>query len=172
MLKVFANYSVLTVAAVVLAFLIEPDQSLRESSALALFWSWYNLIILIMASFICIEQPRRRKAERFPTNDVAYLTIEDRRYRFVVRDVSISGLALVGSPPAPRGTPVLLEFSGRHLNATIIRSGDSEFALHLTDSLLARSAMIRFVYSGRLHSGIGGISARRVMAAVVERLLR
>jgi cellulose synthase (UDP-forming) len=172
MLNVFANYIVLTTAAVILAFLIEPDQSLRESSALALFWSWYNLIILIIASFICIEQPRRRKAERFPTNDVAYLTVENNRYRYIVRDVSISGLALVGSAPAPRGTPVLLEFSGRRLNATIIRSEDSEFALHLTDSLLTRSAMIRFVYSGRLHSGVADINARRVMAAVVDRLLR
>jgi cellulose synthase (UDP-forming) len=125
-----------------------------------------------MASFICIEQPRRRKAERFVAKDVTYLTIENKTYQFDVRDVSISGLALVGSTPAPIGTPVLLEFSDRHLNAAIIRSGNGEFALHLTDSLLTRSAMIRFVYSGRLHGGIASISAGRVMAAVVDRLLR
>jgi cellulose synthase (UDP-forming) len=172
MLKIFANYFILTAASVVLAFLVDPDRHLQESSALALFWSWYNLLILIMACFVCIEQPRRRKAERFAIEDVAYLSIGETTYQFVVRDVSTTGLALIGKAPAPIGTSVVVEFSDKHLSATIIRSSNDEFAVSITDSLRARSAMIRYVYSGRLHASIASVSAQRVVAAVVDRLLR
>jgi cellulose synthase (UDP-forming) len=172
MLRIFANYFILTAVSIILAFLIDPDRHLKESSAFALFWSWYNLVILILACFVCIEQPRRRKAERFAIDEVAYLSIANRIYQFPVRDVSTTGLALVGRAPAPLGAAVTVQFFDRRLNATIIRSKSDEFAVHINDSLFARSSMIRYVYSGRLHSSISRVNASQVVAAVVDRLLR
>jgi cellulose synthase (UDP-forming) len=172
MLRIFVNYFLLTAASVILAFLVDPDRHLQESSAFALFWSWYNLVILIIACFVCIEQPRRRKAERFAIDEVAYLSIDDRSYQFPVRDVSTTGLALIGRAPAPLGTAVAVEFFDRRLSATIIRSKGDEFAVRINDSLFARSSMIKYVYSGRLHSSISKVNARHVVAAVVGRLLR
>ena len=31
----------------------------------ALFWCWYNIVVLTILCFVCVEQPRYRGAERF-----------------------------------------------------------------------------------------------------------
>ncbi len=64
LLNMFLLYLGLTIVGVVWAFLIEDGTKLRDSSALCLFWSWYNMIVLTIACMVCIEQPRYRSAER------------------------------------------------------------------------------------------------------------
>ena len=46
LLNMFLIYLGLTIGGVVWAFLIEDGTKLRNSSALCLFWSWYNMIVL------------------------------------------------------------------------------------------------------------------------------
>ena len=46
LLRVFLVYLALTVAGVVWAFVLEDGNKLRDSSALCLFWSWYNILVL------------------------------------------------------------------------------------------------------------------------------
>ena len=65
-------YLGLTIAGVVWAFLLEDGTKLRDSSALCLFWSWYNIVVLTIACMVCIEQPRYRAAERLATGDARH----------------------------------------------------------------------------------------------------
>ena len=44
LLRLFAALLALTIAGVVWAFLLEDGSKLRDSSALCLFWSWYNIL--------------------------------------------------------------------------------------------------------------------------------
>ncbi len=67
LLNMFLVYLGLTIAGVVWAFLLEDGTKLRDSSALCLFWSWYNIVVLTIACLVCIEQPRYRSAERLAT---------------------------------------------------------------------------------------------------------
>ena len=75
LLRTFLIYLVLTLAGVITAFVVDDGRSLQELSALALFWSWYNIVLLTIACMVCIEQPRKRKAERFDARDQAIITV-------------------------------------------------------------------------------------------------
>jgi cellulose synthase (UDP-forming) len=59
LLRPFLVYLGLTVAGVLSAFMLNDGRGLQEASALALFWSWYNIAILTVA---CIEQPKSAAA--------------------------------------------------------------------------------------------------------------
>ncbi len=74
LLNMFLIYLGLTIVGVVWAFLIEDGTKLRDSSALCLFWSWYNMIVLTIACMVCIEQPRYRSTERLAAGGEATST--------------------------------------------------------------------------------------------------
>ena len=65
LLRIFGSLLALTALGIANAFLIDQSRPLAESSALALFWSWYNIIVLTLSCYVCFEQPQRRHGERF-----------------------------------------------------------------------------------------------------------
>src|SRR5258708_24137054 len=69
LLRTLLAYLVLTIVAVISAFGLNEGWSVQESSSIALFWSWYNILILTLTCLVCIEQPRKRKAERLQSGD-------------------------------------------------------------------------------------------------------
>jgi cellulose synthase (UDP-forming) len=60
LLRIFGGLLLLTGLGIANAFLIDQSRPLAESSAIALFWSWYNIIILTLACYVCSEQQQRR----------------------------------------------------------------------------------------------------------------
>lgn len=172
MLRTFLIYLVLTVAGVVSAFVIDDGQSLRESSALALFWSWYNIALLILACLVCIEQPRKRKAERFTAGDAAVLSVNGEIHTRPVLDISRTGLRLAGAAPALLGSRIEVKIGDAPIGATIVRAAPDEFAVLVDDTPPARKAMVGQVYCGRYGTGIAEVRGRAVLAAVLARLFR
>ena len=172
LLRTFLVYLVLTVAGVVTAFIVDDGRSLQESSALALFWSWYNIVLLSVACMVCIEQPRKRKAERFDARDQAVLTVDGQVHSHPVLDLSRTGIRLAGAAPAPLGTRIEVKIADVPVSATIVRAGVDEFAVLVEDTLVARKAMIRQVYGGRYSAAIEQVRGRAVLAAVLGRLFR
>jgi cellulose synthase (UDP-forming) len=109
LLRLFAGLLVLTIAGVIWAFLLEDGSKLRDSSALCLFWSWYNILILALACLVCVEQPRLRSADRLPVHDqVAMVDDGGACAAYRILDISLGGARLVGTPPAPPGAPVTI----------------------------------------------------------------
>ncbi len=91
LLRVFLGFLALTLAGVIWAFLFEDGSKLRDSSALCLFWSWYNIVILTIACVVCVEQPRLRASERLSAGEIAMLDVDGRAYVTRVIDVSLGG---------------------------------------------------------------------------------
>ena len=172
MLRTVLFYLVLPIAGVVMAFVVDDGGSLQESSALALFWSWYNIVLLSVACIVCIEQPRKRKAERFDAEDQAILTLDGEIHSHPLLDISRTGMRVAGPSPAPPGTKVEVRVRDMTIAATIMRSGEDEFALVVEDTPAARQAMIRQIYCGRYSAAITEIRGRAVFAAVLARLFR
>jgi cellulose synthase (UDP-forming) len=172
LLRVFVAYLTLTVAGVVLAFVIDDGRPLQESSALALFWSWYNIAILTIAGMVCIEQPRKRKAERFQACEPATLVIDGQVHTYPVLDISTRGLRLAGQAPVAPGTDVAVRLADVRLVARVVRTNGGDFALRVDDSLATRKAMIRHVYGGRYNAAIERIRASEVMMTVLGRVFR
>jgi cellulose synthase (UDP-forming) len=172
LLNMFLIYLGLTIVGVVWAFLLEDGTKLRDSSALCLFWSWYNLVVLTMACLVCIEQPRYRSTERLAATDDALVQTEEATTPHRVLDVSLGGARLQGNISAPQGAEVLIALEGLRVPATVMRRGDDEFAVRFHDEGELRTELIKLVYSGRYSAAIKRIRPGRVAAAVIGRVMR
>jgi cellulose synthase (UDP-forming) len=172
LLSPFVAYLVLTIAGVLWAFLVEDGTKLRDSSALCLFWSWYNIIVLAIACLVCVEQPRLRSAERLSAVGSGRVSIAGREVDFPVLDVSLTGARLAGGAPAASGALVSIAFDGVQLPAHIARCGKSDFAIRFADDAATRAKLVRLIYSGRYAAAVPTIAPKRVAAAVLERVMR
>jgi cellulose synthase (UDP-forming) len=172
LLNMFLIYLGLTIVGVVWAFLLEDGTKLRDSSALCLFWSWYNLVVLTMACLVCIEQPRYRSAERLAAADEALVQTGEATTPHRVLDVSLGGARLQGNISAPQGAEVLIALDGLRVPATVMRRGDDDFAVRFHDEGELRTELIKLIYSGRYSAAIKRIRPGRVAAAVIGRVMR
>jgi len=147
---------------------------LREdpSGGVALAWSWYNIAILTIACYVCIEQPRLRKSERFKASRHVEAATAGGSVMLDMADISISGAHFRGRPPVAYGERLAISISGHAVGATVVRIGPSDYAVHFDDSLANRALMIRHIYSERYVKEFRGVQLHLVGKAVLERLLR
>ena len=172
LLNMFLIYLGLTIVGVIWAFLLEDGTKLRDSSALCLFWSWYNMVVLTMACLVCIEQPRYRSAERLAATDDALVQTGEATTPHRVLDVSLGGARLQGTVAAEPGSEVLVALDGLRVPATVLRQGDSDFAVRFHDDGELRTDLIKLIYSGRYSASIKRIRPSHVAAAVFGRVMR
>jgi cellulose synthase/poly-beta-1,6-N-acetylglucosamine synthase-like glycosyltransferase len=172
LLNMFLVYLGLTIAGVLWAFLLQDGTKLRDSSALCLFWSWYNIVVLTIACLVCIEQPRYRSAERLATGDAVLVHGGMGASAHRLLDISLGGARLDGAYGGEEGDWVVVDFAGLQLPATVLRCAPDEFALRFDDVGAARTELIKLVYSGRYSSSVPRIEPARVAAAVLERVMR
>ena len=172
LLSMFLIYLALTITGVVWAFLLEDGTKLRDSSALCLFWSWYNMVVLTMACLVCIEQPRYRSDERLTAGDDALVQTSAAASPHKVLDVSLGGARLAGTLAADVGSEVTVVLAGLTLPATVVRREEESFAVRFHDEDEARMDLIKLVYSGRYSAAVEKIEPGRVAAAVFGRVMR
>lgn len=172
MLRIFLVYLALTVGGVLWAFTLDDTRSLGDSSAIALYWSWYNIIILTLACFVCVEASQRRRGERFASAGHATLSIDGQRLQFPVEDISVSGMRVRGSQPAPIGQAVHVAFDGLDVDAKIVRAYEGAFAVQFAPSKEVRARLIRHVYCGKQDRSVRSIRPSTVATAVVNRVFR
>ena len=162
----------LTILGVLFAFLVDTDRSLQNSSAIALYWSWYNIAVLIAAITVCVERPRFRLNDRLHSGQPMSVRLGAREGRFTVLDISVSGVRLSGPPPGPVGSKVSLIVGDFLLAGSIVRCREREFAVTFGDDTSARAAMIRHVFSGLYHSGTERVRSLTVARKILARLAR
>ena len=171
LLKMLLGYLVLTIVAVISAFGWDRGWSFRKMSSIALFWSWYNILILTLTCFVCIEQPRKRKAERLKAETVSAfagmrksLTSNPRHFDERTADRGTS-------PHSKRTTGRATDW--RHaLPARVVRTMKADFAVRIHDTIEARKAMIRQVYSSRYNPSISEVQTNKLIKAVLVRAFR
>lgn len=169
MIARFGTLLALTIAGVVFAF--RGPGPLQESSVVALYWSWYNIIILTAAIAVCVERPRLRRNERLRGRERVFVSTATSRRAYETEDISVGGLRLRGAVDAAIGSPVSVEIAGGTLNGTLIRRTETDFAIALDDTQTARTAMVRTVYSGAYQAQVKEIRTGRVARKVARRLI-
>lgn len=172
LLRVFLIYLAFTVVGIYAAFAWRGGWSVQDSSAIALFWSWYNLVILTITCFVCIEQPRKRKAERFLSGEQVGVTANGETVWQPVADISTSGMRIGGVSPAPRGEKIAITLGSVVVHGVIVRTTPSDFAIRIEDSFDARKAMIRHIYAGRYSASIENVRPKKVLKALLARTFR
>jgi cellulose synthase (UDP-forming) len=161
----------LTIAGVIVGSIADNGHALENAGGLALVWSWYNIILLVVACVVCIEQPRYRTDERFRMRDTATLSFGGTAQVRQVLDSSVGGMRLAGAAPGPIGTPLMISIGPLRLHAEVARVTAEDFALRLASDS-DRDAMTRYLYAGRDTSTALQVPVWRVMAAVLRRLFR
>lgn len=161
-----------TILGVMMAFSLDADRVLQDSSAVALYWSWYNITVLLLAIAVCVERPRVRKNERLKTEETINLHLNGEVKTYTMTDISVSGVRLLGEAPGPPGTKVSIKLGSQILSGQIARKLKDGFAIEIEQSLASRAAMIRHVYSGSYRSGVEDVRAVSVAKKVLARLTR
>jgi cellulose synthase (UDP-forming) len=167
----FLALASITILGLIKVFAFDNSDLVEDGGALNLFWAWYNLLVLTICCLVCIEQPRRRADERFSTSEKVLLKLKDLARLYEVKDISASGMRLVGEIGDPVGSPVTLIMEGIECPAVIARRGTNEFAVSLIGDE-AREAMTRRVYSERYGKPIETVDPSRVLAGILHRLAR
>lgn len=170
LLKFFATFVVFSLAGIFNAFLLHVRGDTLTSGGIALAWTWYNLLILVVVCVVCIEQPRLRKAERFRTDEPVIVAVSGFRLTGRLVDISITGARLMGPPPAPVGTNLVCTIRGRDVLGTVARDLGDGYAMKFDDALQTRIAMIRGFYAGDYVHAFDRIIASNVSGAIARRI--
>lgn len=67
-----------------------PDE--RGTLVIVMFWQVFNFFILGLGISILLEKPQRRKVFRIPSNDEAFIYVNDLVFSGKVRDISLTGI--------------------------------------------------------------------------------
>jgi cellulose synthase (UDP-forming) len=170
LLRFHAVMLAVTLAGVVYAFILHLQGDNIAYGALALGWSLYNAFVLMIVCFVCIEQPRRRKAERFDRDEPVMIEVDGQSRMARLKDISLTGARFSAELPPLRGMRVRCTIMGHTVPALVARSTADGFAVRFDESLDARVRMIRAFYAGDYVDAFRGVRALPVGRAIAARI--
>jgi cellulose synthase (UDP-forming) len=172
LLRGFVLYLALTVAGILWAFVLDDARPLAESSGVAFFWGWYNIVVLILACLVAVETSDRRSYGRFKAAGTAVLTVNDKEERFSVADISLTGMRLLGHAPGPVGSPLHIHFENLDVEANVARIETQGFGVRFAITPKTRAHLIRHVYGGSYSASVETVRPIEVATAIVTRVFR
>jgi cellulose synthase (UDP-forming) len=171
LLRVFGSLLFVAMLAIVVGFSFDSSRPVTESSALALFWSWYNILILTLSCYVCSEQQQRRTGERFDVQVPVRLSVNLALHEYVATDLSVTGMHVIGELPASIGTQIHIKFEDIRLEGTICRETATGFGVKFRTDFGSKALLLRYIFSGR-HARTREIRPHRVVAALAARLMK
>jgi len=162
----------LTIAVIAKTFYFDGRADVVSHAGPALFWCWYNILVLTVLCFVCVEQPRYRGSERFEVNEIARIAGDGRDQFARLVDVSLTGAKLAGAAPGRVGDPIHIEFDDMAVEAVIVRVEPKAFAVVFAQDLQTRVAMIRRFYAHNYIKPMSEVKLLRVGEAIVARVLQ
>jgi cellulose synthase (UDP-forming) len=137
----------------------------RLADQVNIFWSINALVILGIASMLCVEQPRRRRHQRFKVSEPVWLSSET--YVELV-DISVSGARL-----ALEEGPIRLNFlwRGLPLAGFRVRTEAGASAYHFDRSVVDERALNRLIFTSGLKAQTERIHFGGFVLTLVGRLL-
>ena len=175
MMTLFGIFFGLTVAGLVYASFADftPERQEFGSTAIVLFWSFYNIVLLLLAMAVCIDLPRYRREERFITSEAVQVMTDGDIMSAPLLDISASGAHIAAPAPATGGALIRLKFQDiGEISARIVRATGHAFAVDFVNADRYRDALLRKVYGGRYEQRPAQIRPSLIFKALVARALR
>ncbi len=167
----FTAFLLATLFGLLISFHLDPHRALQDSSIIALFWSWYNILLLLIAIVCCIEKPRLRSTDRLRASGTVEVEIDGVSVTANMIDISINGMKLEANLNVIAGTTVQLKFQDTIMTGTVARAGDNDFAVAFDHNFATRVQMIKEVYSGRFESLFIGVKTSTLGRRIISQLL-
>lgn len=165
----------LTLAGMMYANLADytPERQDTGPTAIIVFWSLYNIVVLLLAMAVCVDLPRYRGEERFATSEPVQVSAGQDVFTAPLLNISIAGAQISAPSPAPQGSIVRLKLQDiGEIAGQIVRGTTDQFAVAFIDIDRQRDALIRKVYTGRYEQRPQHVRGRRIVRALVARALR
>src|SRR5258706_4774386 len=142
----------------------------NQNAPIWLFWSYYNVLVIAVTIFTCIELPRP-KTEGFRVDEAARLTIGPLTDGHQVLLLSSSGAVWSGPVAAPLGAGIVLQLQGvsEPLTARVSKRGKDSFEVTFETTPSLHEAIIRKLFSGRYQLRPGRFLFADVVAAIAGR---
>lgn len=147
-----------------------------------MFWSIYNIAILLLAAAVCIELPQQRQHARFPANEQAVIRAQGQADSVcTITDISLGGAKIAGSPPAwakyGAGGVLLLDGGALQVPFRFIgldrwQNFGQGFPIVFEAGIALRRALSARLFGGAYRGTIDEIDIPRVLFALGKRLLR
>jgi cellulose synthase (UDP-forming) len=171
----FALLAGLTLAGMLYGSLADytPERQAAGGTAIVLFWSIYNVVVLLLAMAACVELPRYRREERLATSERVRVSTENDCFTAALEDISLVGARILAPAPGPDGEATILELDGVGAVAgRIVRGSGAGFAVEFIHAEGSCDALTRKLYSGRYYEPTRDVQGHRLLRAVVARALR
>jgi cellulose synthase (UDP-forming) len=175
MITRFGTLLGLTVAGMLYASLADytPERQDVSSTAIVVFWSVYNIILLLLAMAVCVDLPRYRREERFATAEPVQVSAGKEVFTAPLLDISIAGARILAPAPAGEGNIVWMKLQDvGEVAARIVRGTAKEFAVAFVDTDRQQDALIRKIYCGSYGQRPNGVATGRIFNALVARAIR
>jgi len=170
LLRLYGSALLVTLLGIAYAFILNLKGENIAYGGLALAWSLYNCLVLAIVCFICIEQPRRRKAER-SERDEPVLIHQGSTPRLVrMADISISGARFIDPAPPPVGTVIKCNVYGQDVSAAVVRRTVDGFGVRFEETVATRVRVVRGFYAGEYVRAVRDVRAAPVGRALLMRL--
>jgi cellulose synthase (UDP-forming) len=150
-----------------------PNRQEADVNAIILFWSGYNVIVLLLAIAVCVELPQYRREERFSTSESVQVFAGGREFSASLADLSILGARIAAPPPEQiqELVRIRLDDVGEIAGRIVHRSG-RHFAIEFVGHDHLHDRLIRKLFSGRYDRQMQEVSWRGLWSALVARVMR
>jgi cellulose synthase (UDP-forming) len=129
-------------------------------------WSLLSAAMLFLSATVCIEVPKRRRTERFISDERATLTMPDgRTMNCRVHDLAVGGAHLVRAEGWDGVAPGRLQFitDGTAIPFTPVRLTSEGLAIRFDESVPSRRKMIAKLFTGSYRNEVEEISILRTL---------
>ncbi len=156
---------------------LDPDADRRGDPGymLAVVWSMIGIAMLAVTAMACVDQPRRRRDERFLSGERAIVLVPGMPNRnCIVQDISLGGARLhsqAGWGSAPKDGQLWLDDGELILRFTTVRAGGSDLAIRFELSRSERAAMILKLFDVRYKSMVSSANPIDAIGVAFRRLL-
>ncbi|MFO1184589.1 MAG: glycosyltransferase [Bauldia sp.] len=169
----FAALALATVVGIVLGSSEYSSVFGTDGYEVNVFWSIFNVAVLVVACTVCIEQPKRRGEERFASHEPAVLSLASGvQIPCTVRDISLTGANLaLGIGRLRAGDRGDIVFGGGvAVPFEPHRELPGGLAIRFVESAETRRKLIAKLYTGGYSNEVAEIRLGRVFSAVGKRL--
>jgi cellulose synthase (UDP-forming) len=153
------------------------DSPLRDepSYLVNVVWSLLDILVLAITCMACIDQPRRRQEERFPTGERGVLLVPGRRREVCeLRDISVGGASIAwpsDGPEAPASGRLWLDDGRLEVGFALVRAGGGTMAVRFVATPAERAALILKLFDPRYGTPIDRVNPARALGVALRRLM-